>query len=130
MPTRAELPAPGKFRSWLFRIAGNLARSRLRRRKILGWVGFEPSVHDRPTTMRRDRPEAPVEREEERVAVRRALQKLPARQRQAVVLRQYQGMAYQEIAVTMQTTVSAVETLLHRATVTLRGDLRSMERGT
>ena len=28
----------GLFKSWLFRIAGNLARSRLRRRKIIGWI--------------------------------------------------------------------------------------------
>ncbi len=37
----------GRFQSWLFRIAGNYARSRLRRRKILGWVSFNPEVHDR-----------------------------------------------------------------------------------
>ena len=35
--------AAGMFKSWLFRIAGNLARSRLRRRKILRWVSFDPA---------------------------------------------------------------------------------------
>ena len=34
----------GQFRSWLFRIAGNLARSRLRRRKILRWVRLDPAA--------------------------------------------------------------------------------------
>ena len=38
----------GQFRSWLFRIAGNLARSRLRRRRILGWVRFDPVAHESP----------------------------------------------------------------------------------
>jgi RNA polymerase sigma-70 factor (ECF subfamily) len=111
----------GQFRSWLFRIAGNLARSRLRRRKIIGWVRFDPAAHDLPD--RGDRPDQPIEREEARAAVRRAVGKLPARQRQAIVLRQYQGMAYCEIADAMRTTVSAVETLLYRATVSLRRDL-------
>jgi len=40
--------ASGSFRSWLFRIAGNLARSRLRRRRILRWVNFDPAAHDVP----------------------------------------------------------------------------------
>ena len=33
----------GKFRSWLFRISGNLGRSRLRRRKILRWLPLTSS---------------------------------------------------------------------------------------
>ncbi|MFC2173149.1 RNA polymerase sigma factor, partial [Acidobacteriota bacterium] len=56
-------------------------------------------------------------------AVRAALRGLPARQREAVVLRQYQGWSYQEIAQTMKTTVSAVESLLHRAMNAMRADL-------
>ena len=39
----------GRFRSWLFRIAGNRARSHLRRRQIVRWVSFEPLRHDRPS---------------------------------------------------------------------------------
>ena len=39
----------GRFQSWLFRIAGNLARSWARRRKIVGWVRFDL---DRPRPRR------------------------------------------------------------------------------
>jgi RNA polymerase sigma-70 factor (ECF subfamily) len=115
----------GKFRSWLFRIAGNLARSRLRRQKILRWIRFDPAVHDRlaPT----EGPDAALEKQQERAAVRRALMRLPDRQRQAIVLRQYEGLAYREIAETMQTTVSAVETLLFRAMAALRRELARQE---
>lgn len=116
----------GQFRSWLFRIAGNLARSRLRRRKIVRWVRFDPAFHERPSPG--GNPERPLEREEERAAVRLALGRLPARQRQAVVLRQYQEMAYREIAEAMRTTVSAVETLLYRAMSALRKDLARQEK--
>jgi RNA polymerase sigma-70 factor (ECF subfamily) len=116
----------GQFRSWLFRIAGNLARSRLRRRKILRFVRFDPVAHDQPA--RGSSPDRPLEKEEEQAAVRRAVGKLPARQRQAVVLRQYQGLAYKEIATAMQTTVSAVETLLYRAMTSLRRELAGREK--
>jgi RNA polymerase sigma-70 factor (ECF subfamily) len=111
----------GRFKSWLFRIAGNLARSRLRRRKILTWVRFEPGRHDRAE--RSEPADERLEREERRQAVRAALARLPERQRRAVVLRRWENMSLARIAETMDTTVSAVESLLHRATETLRRDL-------
>jgi RNA polymerase sigma-70 factor (ECF subfamily) len=115
----------GQFRSWLFRIAGNLARTRLRRRKIIRWVTFERSVHDRPA------PGPPVgeelEREERRTLLNRALAELPARQRETLLLRHDLGMSQREIAAALGTSESAVESLLQRALGTLRRKLRSLE---
>jgi RNA polymerase sigma-70 factor (ECF subfamily) len=113
--------AQGRFRSWLFRIAGNLARSAFRRRRILRWVRFDPARHDRAG--RGDDSERAMERREGRTAVRRALAVLPERQRQAVVLRHCEGFSQQDIAEAMSTTVPAVESLLQRALATLRRDL-------
>ncbi len=110
----------GKFRSWLFRIAGNHARSRLRRHKILRWL---PLTGDNEE-ISASGPDALGEltvREEQRL-VQEAVARLPERQRQALVLKQYQNMSYQEIADIMKTTVSAVQMLLHRAMTALRKD--------
>jgi RNA polymerase sigma-70 factor, ECF subfamily len=123
-----EYRPSGQFRSWLFRIAGNLARSRLRRRRILPWIRFDPLVHNRPAPSKG--PDMIREKEEERIAVRRALGRLPDRQRQAVVLRQYEDLSYREIAETMGTTVPAVETLLFRAMTALRKELARSENRT
>ncbi|MBD3220749.1 sigma-70 family RNA polymerase sigma factor, partial [bacterium] len=111
----------GRFRSWMLRIAGNRARSALRRRKVLRWVTFDAARHDRPA--RGDDPGRALEREETATRVREAVAALPERQRQAVVLKRFQGLSYQEIADAMQTTVPAVESLLQRAAATLRRDL-------
>jgi RNA polymerase sigma-70 factor (ECF subfamily) len=111
----------GQFRSWLFRIAGNLARSRLRRRKILRWLSFENTGPDPPTTAPDAQQE--LEREQMRAAVRRAIAKLPDRQRQALILRQYQDLKCGEIADVMGLSNSAVQMLLHRAMLALRKDL-------
>lgn len=108
----------GQFKSWLFRIAGNLARSGLRRRRIVRWVRFEAPLHDRPTHAAT--PVSGLERAETREDVRRALATLPGRQRQAVLLRHYAELSQREIAETMGTTVPAVESLLQRAMVALR----------
>jgi len=114
--------AGGQFRAWLFRIAGNLARSALRRRKLLGWVPFDLARHDRPA-VGEDALEQ-LARDERRRAVRRALARLPQRQRQAVLLRRYEGMTQQEIAAALQTTEAAVESLLQRARRQLARALR------
>lgn len=116
--------ASGQFKSWVFRIAGNLARSRLRRRKVVRWLRFDPTMHDVPDDIRTDRH---VESEDTRRLVRAALAKLPKRQREAVLLRQYQDLSYREIAENLGTSVPAVESLIHRAMVALQRELGSAE---
>ena len=111
----------GRFRSWLLRIAGNQARSVLRRRKILSWVGFDPSRHDRPATD--DDPLQQLARRETARQVREAVASLPPRQRSAVILKRFQGLSYQEIAAVLDTTIPAVESLLQRAAESLRQSL-------
>jgi RNA polymerase sigma-70 factor, ECF subfamily len=113
----------GKFQSWLFRIAGNKARSRLRRRKILRWLPLSGEHAETPTPGP-DALKVLAEEDEQRI-VREAVSRLPQRQREALILKQYQEMSYQEIADTMGTSVSSVQMLLHRAMTALRGNLKS-----
>jgi len=49
-----------------------------------------------------------------------ALHRLPQRQRRALVLREWQGLNYDEIASELGLTQAAVETLLHRARRSVR----------
>ncbi len=113
--------ARGQFRSWLFRIAGNLARSALRRRRLIAWIRFDPQQHD--CAVPGDHPGHHLERKETAQEVRRALARLGDRQRQALLLRRFSGLSYGEIAAALDTTVPAVESLLQRAMETLRSDL-------
>ena len=117
----------GKFQSWLFRIAGNLARSRLRRRKILRWLPLTDDHDDAPA----EGPDAldALAGQEASDQVRAAISRLPERQRQALVLKQYHDMSYQEIADAMDSSVASVQMLLHRAMSGLRKDLGSRRSG-
>ncbi len=121
----ARYRATGLFRSWLFRIAGNLARSALRRRQVLSWVRFDAVRHDRAAGG--ESVQDTLERHEREHRVRAALARLPQRQRAAVVLRQDEGLSYREIAAVLDTTESAVESLLTRAIAALRRDLAREE---
>ena len=109
------------FRSWLLRIAGNLARSRLRRRRIIGWLSFDPATHDVADS--EPGPDENLDAERRAHSVRTALAALPARQREALTLHRYQGLKYREIAGVMDTTVPGVESLIQRALATLRKEL-------
>ena len=113
----------GQFQSWLFRIAGNQARSRLRRRKVLKWLPID-TERDDPPSKDLD-PHQEMEREQTRAEVRSAIDRLPDRQKEALLLKQYQDMKYQEIADTMGLTVGSVQMLLHRAMTALRNDFVS-----
>lgn len=121
----ATYRARGMFRSWFFRIAGNFARSHLRRRRIVRWTPFDPARHDR-LGLERD-PEEEFVAAEEQSRVRRAVARLPWRQRQAVVLKRFQGLSYREIAGCLDTTVAGVESLLQRAAARLRRQLAREE---
>ncbi len=111
----------GRFQSWLFRIAGNYARSKLRRRKILGWVSFNPVVHDRHGGL--PDPQEELEASEGASQLRQAVTRLPERQRQALVLHRFQGLKYKEVAEVMDTTVPGVESLIQRAMAGLKNEL-------
>ncbi len=55
-----------------------------------------------------------------------ALQKLPAKQRMAFILKNNQGLSIREIAATMETAEGTVKVHLHRAVTTLRQSLAEL----
>jgi RNA polymerase sigma factor (sigma-70 family) len=100
---RAELP-------WLYTIAHNVCRTRRRalkrRSKLESAVDLE-TLHD--TFGRNDPPR------EELAGLHRSLAALPVTQRNALLLREWQGLTYAEIALQLGLTESAVEAVLFRA---------------
>jgi RNA polymerase sigma-70 factor (ECF subfamily) len=117
----AKYEPQGLFKSWLFRIAGNRARRRLRRRKVLKWVQFDTTEHE--VAGNDAGPLVHLEQEETKTRVQKAVAALPPRQRQALVLHRFQGLKYREVAVAMETTVPSVESLMQRAMTALKIEL-------
>ncbi len=121
----------GRFPAWLFRIAGNLARRELRRRKLIALVLGEPDTRPEeifaslPTSGSFD-PESPLRDAEIRRAMASALARLPERQRMAVLLRFYEEMPVADIATALGIGTRAAESLLSRATRTLRALLQDL----
>jgi len=106
-----------KLSTWLYQIAVNTSLNYARRKKIVAWLsldfllGKEESLLDNPQT----RPDLELEKNESEALVQQVIQSLPPRQRTAVILQRYEGLSYKEIATVMNTSLSAVESLLHHA---------------
>jgi RNA polymerase sigma-70 factor (ECF subfamily) len=130
---RAEYVPSAKFTTWLFRIATNLALNSLRDNR---YQKLEDSIDaparidsedgdDRPLDVAEQHPN--IEQhlvEEARVKmIRHAIDKLPEKQRAAVLLHKYEELDYAEIAKILSCSESALKSLLFRAYEALRVEL-------
>ncbi len=113
----------GSFRAWLYRIATNrtldLLGSAPRRREVVNSAGEPSWLQPYPTSGPDETGEAAVEFETVGLAFVVALQKLPGRQRSALLLCDVLGFSSTETAALLETTVPATNSLLQRARATL-----------
>ena len=100
--------------TWLHRVTLNLCYDRLRRRREVVVAEVPETADPAPG------PEAVLDEVEQSQRVSDALQQLPVRQREAIVLQYYQGMSNLDAAAVMDVSVEAFESLLSRARRCLR----------
>ena len=111
-----------RFSSWLYQIAVNATRDRLRRRRRHPDLSLE-DIEERPETALRDvGPTAfeLIESSDLSRAVAAAVAALPEEQREVVILKEYQGLTFPEIAEALDVPLSTVKTRLYRGLVQLR----------
>src|SRR6187399_172451 len=128
---RAYRALPGfkgqaKFSSWLYRIALNLCRDWIRRQRRAPVSQFpedidvlEAAAATEPTESIEDL----VARRELSAVVEEAMAKLPEEQRTAIILKEYHGMTFQEIADLQGCPLSTVKTRLYQGLSVLRRHL-------
>ncbi|MDZ7338500.1 MAG: sigma-70 family RNA polymerase sigma factor [candidate division KSB1 bacterium] len=110
-----------KFSTWLYRVATNHCLNVLRARRVRRVLPLERSALEPDGyfgSAQRDPapgPDGDLEREERGRALWKAIDSLPESQKVATVLARFGNLSYAEIAEVMETSVSAVESILHRA---------------
>jgi RNA polymerase sigma-70 factor, ECF subfamily len=104
----------GTERAWLFGIARNAALDELRRRKRAAALAADPADVDAAP------PEDAAEAALRRAAVRVALARIDARDRELIALKFHAGLDNSEIAAVLGVSVSNAGTQLHRAMTKLR----------
>ena len=109
---------PESEAAWLFKIAENVClsrrRSSWRRGRIESPADFEVIEEVIP---------GPNRQRDELIGIEEALAGMPEQQRRAILLREWQGLSYREIADELEVSQSAVETLIFRARRSLANGL-------
>jgi RNA polymerase sigma-70 factor (ECF subfamily) len=116
----ASFRGDSAFYTWLYRIAINTAKNALvsnRRRPVDFDLDLQdPEQYDRHARLKEgDTPEGVLLTEEIRAVVERAMEQLPEDLRTAIVLRELEGLSYEEIAEAMDCPVGTVRSRIFRA---------------
>ena len=127
---RGKYEPRARFSTWLYRMVTNACLSEVRRADHRGWMrsldrpeeGDEEAAELADPMQRSSEDDAASRESMQRLRV--ALAALPAQQRAALLLARVEGFSYEEIAASLSCSVSAVKSLIHRATVTLRQRLQ------
>jgi|SRR2546423_653057 RNA polymerase sigma-70 factor (ECF subfamily) len=119
-----------QFFTWLYRIAVNSAISLRRKRRVVltmdappaGRMVLEPIDESEVTN-----PGHALERAEDERRLQNALNRLSLEYRTVLVLKEIEGLKYEEIAAALQVPIGTVRSRLHRARLELREQLGSSE---
>jgi RNA polymerase sigma-70 factor (ECF subfamily) len=119
----ASFKGDAEFYTWLYRIAFNSAVSYRRRRRLLvslesgreGEGAIDPLDPSEET-----RPEAAIERADDERTVQNALNRLSPEHRTVLVLKEIDGLKYEEIADVLDVPIGTIRSRIHRARLELR----------
>jgi RNA polymerase sigma-70 factor (ECF subfamily) len=125
-----EFRGESQIYTWLYRIALNLCHNNRkkgdRRRRVEGYSLDTPQGSDENETRTlevadaRPQPSHRIENDELRVRLHEALLQLPENYRTVIVLRDIEGLSYEEIATVTDSTLEAIKSRLFRARTLLR----------
>ena len=115
--------AGGDGRAWLLGVVRRAAFDWLTKHRGHGVLAFNEEIHDRGDES--SNPEQLALRKSEQVSVRQALDELPLPLREVIVLRELEGMSYQEIATLTELPIGTVMSRLSRGRQQLQRRLAS-----
>jgi len=123
----ARYQPSAKFTTWMFTITRNLVFNEIRRRQRKPAVSLEEREEEHFLATSIDgemKPDESALHAELETAVEAAIQRLPEKQRMAVILRRYQELPYEEIGEILELSLPAVKSVLFRARTQLKEELQ------
>ncbi|NKB71383.1 MAG: sigma-70 family RNA polymerase sigma factor [Candidatus Latescibacteria bacterium] len=126
-----QYPVIEQVSTWLYTIAGNLAKTELRRRKRWHWVPIGPSEEEEKTSfyepVAKERlPGEHTDTMQVHQSVVEAIHGLPAEFREAVLLRDLNGLSYEEISKVINCPVGTVKSRVNRGRIRLQKSLHNL----
>jgi len=110
----SKLREPDKFTAWIYQIALNTCKDETRRRSHLSFNTLQETDETTlPSTAPITYPDALAHQQSVRDLLNRALQTLPEEQRVVIIMKEYQGLKFTEIADTLKTPVNTIKSRLY-----------------
>lgn len=122
---RSRFDGRAEVRTWLFAIARNHWRDRLRRARGRPPASAGPPVEDRALAANAPSPQAAAARAELAAAVQAAVQRLPAEQREALALRESRGLTFRQIGELLGVSAPTVKSRVRYALMKLARELKA-----
>ncbi len=116
-----------KFSTWIYTIAGNLAKTELRRRKrrkIFSVSNFVNDEKDFDIPDAERSPEQQVDGSLKDDIIQKAIEKLPPKFKEVILLRDVQGFSYEEISQILGIPLGTVKSRVNRGRLKLQEDLK------
>ncbi len=129
-------PGQAHFKTWMYHIAANLCKNELRNRGRRNRYRVDNVVEGNGESERIDliesapadaafQPEVALERKELHDAIQKAIAELPEQYRAPLVLRDLQGLSYDEISETLGLRSGTTKSRINRARLMLKDKLKS-----
>ncbi len=116
-----------KFSTWVYTIAGNLAKTELRRRKrrkVFSVSNFVNEERDYDIPDMDQTPEQKVDGSLKDDIIQKAIDKLPSKFKEVILLRDVQGFSYEEISQILNIPLGTVKSRVNRGRLKLQEDLK------
>lgn len=114
-----------RLSTWIYRVAVNLSLNYNRNQNNFLQTSDPESRQEVPAP-HFNSPDTILENKEDRKLIKKALDSLPEKQRTAFILHHWEGLSYQEIAEILKSSLSAIESRIHRAKRSLKDALLFM----
>jgi len=118
-----------KFSTWIYTIAGNLAKTELRRLRIRRWIslsGNNPEDKPREFPDENSDPQGDLEQKTKRRRINQEIQKLPLVFREVIILRDMQELSYEEISSILKIPLGTVKSRVNRGRQRLKEKLTDL----
>ena len=117
--------AESKFSTWLYRITVSKALDHLRRKKRKKRFAYLQSLFGTDSEAIAEKPDfhhpgVALDNKERAAVLFKAINQLPENQKIAFTLHKLEGLSYHEVSEVMKTSLSSVESLMHRAKTNLK----------
>lgn len=117
----SKLRDPERFTAWIYQIALNTCKDNARKRPLLSFDTLQENADPiLPSTPPETYPDALAHQQSVRNLLNRALQTLPEEQRVVIIMKEYQGLKFTEIAEALNTPLNTVKSRLYYGLAALK----------